>query len=116
MLRTLFLVATLLLSTTIVAEAGKGGHKVLLADDVFVTPNPAAASSPINIDANHLKSNWYHMVAYCGVGLLIFSDSAGEVHVESYSCSITDDLVVLEYDGGVSTSYHEVGRVTVVIR
>ena len=118
MLRTLFLAVVLLLSLTVIqdVEAGKGGRRVTPTDDVVVSPNPTAASSPINIDADHLKPNWYHMVAYCGVGLLVFSDSAGEIHVESYSCSVTDDLVMLEYDGGASTSYHEVGRVTVVIR
>ena len=111
----LILVAFLALSLGTSVEAGKGRNQ-RLTDDVTVLPNPTSASSPITISADHLTPSTWHMIAYCGVGLLVWADSSGEIRVESYSCTVTTDLSVLEYDGGVSASYHEVGRVTVVIQ
>lgn len=113
MIRAIILAGLLALSLTVSAEAGR---KSRATDDVFVTPNPAVASSPINVFANHLTPNTYHMFAYCGVGLLVWAPASGEINVDTYSCTVTDDLVVLEYNGGTSAGYHEVGRTTVVIQ
>ena len=112
----LILVAFLAISVGTSVEAGKGRNPNRLTDDVTVSPNPTSASSPITIHADHLTPNQGHMIAYCGVGLHVWSDDGGEISVESYSCTVTDDLRMLEYAGGVSASYHEVGRVTVVIQ